>query len=180
MKTTFQFSLILILLIGISCKKNKTENQQNADIILTQINKSIIGVGEDSISGFCKAIIFEISSYSPTKFNAQLTENTSLNLCDGFNTLVLDSSNYTHLFNENELISSGNTWGAIKNINLANFAGKGEKYLGFKLCSFPSGILFYHFGWIKIDLSKNCDTLNIISQAINYADNQSIRAGQMK
>jgi hypothetical protein len=55
-----------------------------------------------------------------------------------------------------------------------NFGGKGDKYIGLQLKK--AGKLYY--GWVRVNLHFNCDTLIIKDYAYNATADSSIKAGQ--
>ncbi|MCF8459686.1 MAG: fibronectin type III domain-containing protein [Flavobacteriales bacterium] len=60
------------------------------------------------------------------------------------------------------------------NIMLGDFNGAGDSYIGFKIEIDEK----YHFGWIRVSLSSDFKTLEIIDGAYNNADETPIRAGE--
>jgi len=158
---------------------NKTEpDKTNDNIDFTTVNKTIVIQKNDSISGTCKDLIFEINSNKQIEFSSILKVNSNLIVCDGYNSIITNS--YTEkvlLLNEEFEISETSNWTEIQNLSLDDFAGKGEKYIGYRACFFPSGVDNFNYGWIKIKLSINKDTLAIISRATNHTNYKSIKTG---
>ena len=170
--------IILSFLFGlISCKKNNTEIQD--DIIFKDISKLVIAPNKDSINGTCKDLVFELISENQIDFFSVLRVNTELIQCDGYNSIVtsFDTKRVRPLDKGIE-ISEFSNWTTVHDLNLDDFAGKGEKFIGFRSCEYHSGENEYYYGWIKIKLSENMDTLNIISRASNHAENKLILTGQ--
>ena len=174
------FLFVIILVSLISC--NKTESEKRNDIInFENINKSIVKYEFDSISGTCKNMIFEVISGNQMDFSAILRINSELILCDGYNSILTNSNTGKVVpLNEDFVISETSDWTGIHDLSLDDFAGEGEKYIGYRSCFFPSGIDNFNYGWVKIRLSINKDTLSIISRATNYSNYKSIKAGQIK
>lgn len=134
----------------------------------------------DSISGTCKDLIFEINSNNQIEFSSILRINSSHILCDGYNSIIANSNTENVLpLNVEFEISETSKWIRLQNLNLDDFAGKGEKYIGYRSCFFPEGIDNFNYGWIKINLSTNKDTLSIISRATNHTNYKSIKTGQL-
>lgn len=136
----------------------------------------------DSITGVCKHLIFEISSENQTEPSAffKINTNTDLICCGGYNSVLTDSNAENLIpLNENFDITENLNWNVIDDLKLDDFAGNGEKYIAYRLCFFPDGIEQFKFGWIKISLSINKDTLTIISRATNQTNNLPIKTGQM-
>jgi len=158
---------------------NKTEKQNDA-IVFKNISKTIIAPNTDSISGACKPIIIEFTNRG-YNYSININNSSIIIECDAFGRIVTDSkTNDIKVFNEGMSIDANQNWTSIKDLNLDNFAGKGEKYIGYRFCEYPSGINHYYYEWIKIKLSVNRDTLEIISQAGNLTENNSINTGQLK
>jgi hypothetical protein len=92
---------------------------------------------------------------------------------------ILDNSTfaYADALNEGDPVEGyfhSNT-GVLGTFNTAgNFNGHGDKYLGIRLAA-PGG---NHYGWIKVNVSQNNDTLKIISCGYNAGELEPIEAGQ--
>lgn len=173
--------LIAVITISVfSCSKDKTEDPANV-IVFKEINKTIISPGVDSISGTCKDLRFEIITNSQSENIIILTTNSSLILCDGSSNIMADTiTSKVLVLDEQTQISNEESWAGVRDLSLDDFAGLGEKYIGYRSCFFPEGIDQYRFGWIKIKLSPNKDTLTIISRADNQTINKAIAAGQVE
>ena len=174
------FLVISLMLIGwtfTSC--DKTEKPDD-DIVFTSISKTIIAPNTDSIRGTCKPLIFEFIN-NDYGYSINMNYSNIMIECDAFGSIVTDSEtdNIT-VFDEGMSIDANENWTPIKNLNLDNFAGKGERYIGYRVCEYPSGIYMYYYRWIKVKLSVNRDTLEIISNATNYTEDNSIIIGQLE
>lgn len=158
---------------------NKSDDLIIDNIITEDINKTITFLNSDSIAGNCKDLIFEIREIDQNQYTAIIRLNDEVISCDGFNNICLNPlSGSVELLDENQNILEDNNWGSANGISLDDFAGQGEKYIGYRLGYYPLSTKRYNYGWIKIDLSENKQTLRIISRATNYTDNLSIKAGQ--
>jgi hypothetical protein len=179
MKIKVFLNLIVIIGILISCKK--PENLPPDYIIYSEINKTITLLYPDSISGTCKYLIFEIIESNSFEETSLMKLNGEPVLCDGFDNILANSDNekVTPL-NENQKINEIGNWVGINEISLEEFAGKGEKYIGYRSGIFPSGITNYNYGWIRLELSSDQKTLRIIDRATNYTENKYIRTGQVE
>lgn len=171
--------LLTIIIVGsMSCKKTETVND---DIDFKALNKTIVIQENDSISGTCKDLVFEVFSINQTDFSSTLKTNSEQIACDGYNNICTNSDTEKVVpLNGGFVISEMSHWTGVHDLSLDDFAGKGEKYIGYRSCFFPSGIDNFHYGWIKISLSINKDTLEIISRATNHANYKSIKTGQVK
>ena len=183
MKNTILFSLIFILIL-IGCKKDGTGvklGQPLADeIIFKQLSKTITISQKDSISGVCQELMFEITLNHPIEYDAVLSYNNEGICCDGFNSILTNPQTEAAVaLDENIKISEDNHWYSGE-LNLDHFAGLGEKYLGYRACFFPDGVMKYIYGWIKIELTSNGDTLKILSRAKNNTIYNPIKAGQIE
>ena len=168
------------MIVGsMSCKKTESD-KTNDDIYFKTLNKTIVKQGNDSISGTCKDLVFEVISNNQTDFSSILRINSALGECDGYNSILTNSDGEKVVpLNVDFEISETSNWNRIHDLSLDDFAGKGEKYIGYRSCFFPSGIDNFNYGWIKIRLSINKDTLAIISRATNHANYKSIKTGQI-
>ncbi len=175
--------LIFLLLAGVmipGCEHEYVTPPQD-DIFFTEINKSVTYPEKDSITGCCKDLIFEIVNNGQTRYSAMLKQNEESILCDGFNSVLLNSqTGQISALNENDLISNEGHWGPINQLILNNFSGNGAKYIGYRCCYYPSGITHYRYGWIKVELTSNRDTLKVLCRAVNNQNDKSIKAGQLK
>jgi hypothetical protein len=169
---------IILLLIGsVGCEK---ENKQTQDkIIYDNISKLIVVPNNDSIDGICRNLIFKIVSEDDVDLTAILTTNNTYTLCDGYNSIItnINSSNVSALQKDAKIDKSSH-WERVKELNLKNFAGRGERFIGYRRCEYPNGNSEFYYGWIKIKLSIKKDSLLIISRAINYSSDKIILTGQ--
>ena len=176
----FKFTFLIALIISLlSC--DKTEDLPENKIIYNSINKTITKLVNDSIAGVCKNLIFEIKEVNQSENTAIIRLNYEMICCDGFSNILANSNTGNALpLNKNQKISEINNWKSSNGICLDDFAGKGEKYIGYRSGFYPSGVTNYNYGWIKIDLSSDKKTLKIIDRATNYTENKYIKAGQIE
>ena len=180
MKQSALFLLVVIFTLVAGCNKAGTD-ELNDNIIFKDFNKTIVSPEQDSISGTCKHLIFEIMVNAQMEYSSTLKINDELICCDGYNSILTDSDTEKVVpLDEHINISQDANWTGIHDLSLNDFAGKGEKYIGYRSCFYPDGTSNYHFGWIKIKLSANKDTLTIISGATNYTNNKSMKTGQIE
>lgn len=167
-----------ILITSIGCEKVERKPD---DIRFTEINKTITSSVVDSISGSCSYIVFMISKNIQNEYEATLLTNDAPNVCcDGFNEFLMDSDNENlQVLNLNDMITKSGNWGGSV-LKLNNFAGKGERFIGYRSNTYPCGDFIYNYGWIKIELSAQGDVLTIVSRAYNLTDYNSIKAGQVE
>jgi len=93
----------------------------------------------------------------------------------------LINNNQFVLLHEGDTISSKRYFSSKDTVYLDNFAGKGEKYIGYMMQNYISGGSIYHcYGWIKVSLSADKKLLHIIGRAINESKENAILAGQME
>ncbi len=179
MKTLNALIIISITMMLFSC--NKSGEIIPDKIIFNEIDKTITASHSDSIEGTCKDLIFNIQVLNQSDNTAVIRLNNVFITCDGFNSILANSSTGKVLtLNENQEISENGDWKSANGICLDEFAGKGEKFIGYRSGFFPSGVTNYNYGWIKIELSSDKKTLRIIERATNYAENKSINSGQLK
>ncbi|MBP7102610.1 MAG: hypothetical protein PHC83_03880 [Bacteroidales bacterium] len=124
-------------------------------------------------------MIFKIDMNEYNEVSASILKQKYSSYGDGYTKVLVNYNNQIFMLNEDYSITSSNHWGSSAKISLEQFAGKGEKYIGYRHQSPPLGNDYY-YGWIKISLSADKKTLHIISNAINYTENNPILAGQMK
>jgi hypothetical protein len=174
----FKISFVIALFVSLfSC--NKIEDLPDDNIISKSINKTITELVNDSIDGTCKKLIFEIKKLNQSENTAIIRVNNEAILCDGFSNILVNSNTGNALpLDKNQKISETDNWENPNGICLDDFAGKGEKYIGYRSGFFPSGVTNYNYGWIKIDLSSDKKILKIINRATNYTENKYIKAGQ--
>lgn len=173
----FAFLSILIL-AATSCDKSET-NEAADNIVFTEINKTIVASGIDSIPGTCKYLLFELAENGQSQHHASLSMNSQLILCDGYSSVLADTlSGKVSVLDDQALISADAAWAGVLDLSLEDFAGKGEKYIAYRSCFFPDGVSKYHFGWIKIRVSSQSDSLFILNRADNHTNGKAILAGQ--
>jgi hypothetical protein len=178
---TFKFLYVVVIVSGLFFSCNKSEELPPDNIIFTEINKTITLSNPDSILGTCKDLIFEIKETNSFENAVIIRLNDELILCDGFNNILSNSDNGNVLtLDENQKVSDNDNWKSANGICLDEFAGKGEKYIGYRSGFFPSGVTNYNYGWIKIELSSDKKTLKIIDRATNYTENKYIQTGQIE
>ncbi|MDD4604102.1 MAG: hypothetical protein PHF97_09885 [Bacteroidales bacterium] len=173
--------VFIISSLFIGCKKSDTTNP-SSNIVFEQINKTIVFPSADTISGACRKLIFELPVNPPNSGKAILKENGGIMQCDGFNSFLVDAQNTNVIvLNENVLVPSDGNWHETNTgLILNNFEGRGRKFIGYRAYYYPDGVLSFRYGWIKIELSPNRDTLKVISRATNLSYNQPILTGQTK
>ena len=178
---TLKFLYVATIVSGLFFSCNKSEELPPDNIIFTEINKTITLSNPDSIDGTCKNLIFEIKETSSSGNTTIIRLNDEFITCDGFSNILANSNNGDALpLDENQKISETDNWGNSNGISLDDFAGKGEKYIGYRSGFFPSGVTNYNYGWIKIELSSDKSTLKIIDRATNYTENKYIKTGQIE
>lgn len=98
-------------------------------------------------------------------------------------TEILDNSTfgYPDALDEDAEVGPNHFWNDRDNFVLGtfltagNFKGAGDKYLGFR---FPDGN-DYHYGWVKLYVSTQNDTLRLYSYAWHKEAGAPIRTGQL-
>ena len=172
--------LILTLLIALffSCKKTEVHSDK---ISTYEINEILLHESVDSVSEL--TTVFEIYKVGDS-LQARLIYPIPLLLRDGGSTYLTDSKTGNIIaLKAGETISDKNNWNdtiSSNSFSLNNFKGKGEMFIGTRHYSFLDGIVRINYGWLKIYLSSNCDTLKILDGAANMTLNNSIYAGQTK
>jgi len=176
MKTKIILLIIAFSILTGNCKKNQEKLPD--DIYYNELNIMIAAPENDSISGACRSIIFYFSDEGEFDYQAKIRADTSLIVCDGYYSIMVNSqsSTVTALSDGDEINAQSNWTRSIVDLSLDQFAGKGEKYIGYKSTIIPSYDSFY--GWIKIKLSIHMDTLTVIGRATNNTEGNSILAGQ--
>jgi hypothetical protein len=178
---TLKFLYVVAIVSGLFFSCNKSEELPPDNIVFTEINKTITLSNPDSILGTCKDLIFEIKETNSFENTVIIRLNDGLIECDGFNNILSNSDNGDVLtLDENQKVSENDNWKSANGICLDEFAGKGEKYIGYRSGFFPSGVTNYNYGWIKIELSSDKKTLKIIDRATNYTENKYIQTGQIE
>ncbi len=173
--------LYVIAIVELLSSCNKSDDLPDDNIIFTEINKSITFSNPDSIRGTCKDLIFEIKETNSSEITVLIRLNDELIDCNGFNNILANSaSGEVLILDENQKVSENDNWDNANAICLNEFAGKGEKYIGYRSGFFPSGVTNYRYGWIKIELSSDKRTLKLINRATNYTVNKFIKTGQIE
>ncbi len=80
--------------------------------------------------------------------------------------------------NKKYKVSKSCNWTGVRNLTLDDFAGKGNQFIGFRLCLYPDGKYRYYYNWVKVKLSQSKETLWVIESACNRTKNNSILTGQ--
>ncbi|RLD87252.1 MAG: hypothetical protein DRJ02_06820 [Bacteroidetes bacterium] len=92
-----------------------------------------------------KDLVFGIISNNQTGFSSILKINSVLIECDGYNSILTNSDTEKIVpLNEDFDISETSYWTRVHDLSLDDFAGKGEKYIGYRSCFFSSGRPFRH------------------------------------
>lgn len=174
----FTYGIVLLLIIT-ACQKSDDTKPDN--IKFEQINKIISADQPDSISGACKDLVFNINGNLTNGFQAFIDQNSFPLLCDGGNQFLIDEkTNQIKVLAENIEVSENGTWTTKAKLYLDQFSGQGEKYIGYRILSFPSGKNIYYYGWIKIELSSNKEKLTILNRATNQTEYTNLSTGQIK
>lgn len=176
---TLRFLYLVTIVGGLFFSCSKSDDLPPDNIIFTVINKTITLSNSDSIDGTCKKLIFEIKETNSSENTVIIKLNDELINCNGFSNILVNTTTGDALpLDENRRISETDNWESSNGISLDDFAGKGEKYIGYRSGFYPSGVTNYNYGWIKIELSSDKSTLKIIDRATNYAENKYIKTGQ--
>jgi hypothetical protein len=192
MKTRLVIAALLIVLLQFGCKREETQIQPESVTYLT-INKTLTGVSLDTVNSLgCTPVYFAIvtSADSATADSLQAQITFAPGWCGdcGIYFLTTSSTGNLAVYSENETISADDNWTPISAaLSLADFKGAGEKYIAFECSSFahinqPFSHFEYHhgLGWIRVQLSADGKSLQIIDMALNNINGQSILAGQTK
>ncbi|MDD2635103.1 MAG: hypothetical protein PHW82_06345 [Bacteroidales bacterium] len=175
-KILFIISIILTMLLS-SCN-DKIEMPEDV-IVYSEINKTVTVSNIDSIDGGCKNLNFKIDTNNVAGEQVLIYKKLDPLLdCDGYCQLVSSNTNMLDVINKNETISESNSWNG-DTVYIDNFAGKGEKFIGYRAVSYGSNTSYY-YGWIKVELSADKRLLKIISRADNLTESNPIKAGQVE
>ena len=175
-KLNLTYGIVLIPVLS-ACQKSESTKPDN--IKFEQVNKTIVASQPDSISGACKDIVFHIDGNPANGFQATISSNSIPLLCDGGNQFLVDeNTNQIIALTENTRVSEKGTWANLSKLYLDLFTAHGEKYIGYRILSFPGGKNIYYYGWIKIELSANKDTLTILNRATNQTEFNHLTSGQ--
>ncbi|MBN2779295.1 MAG: hypothetical protein JXR36_16815 [Bacteroidales bacterium] len=175
-KILFLTSIILAIFLS-SCKDEiKLPEDQ---IFYSEINKTVTVSSIDSIDGCCKYLTFKIDTNNVTDKQVFIFKRLDPLLdCDGYSQLAASRTNMLDVINKDESISESNSWNG-DTVYLDDFAGKGEKFIGYRAIAYGSSTAHY-YGWIKLELSADKSLLKIISRADNLTADNPIKAGQVE
>ncbi len=174
-KLNFLCAIALLIFATVSCSK-KDEKKDN--IIFENIQQ-FINMPNNVIKDFDKKYLFKLIHTNNNSYSAIFTIKNSMIIGDAYaSVIVKENTNTVMPLEKGFVVSESSNWLSIKDLNLECFAGKGEKFIGYQLCTYPQGEKDYNYGWIKIKLSVNKDTLWIINRATNNTQNKSILTGQ--
>ena len=170
-----------LVLSGIftTCRKSDTPiNTRN--IVVEQLDMTIVYPSKDTISSVCGRLIFTVKTDSAGLKTAILSGGSGILECQEFNSFLTSVQNgHAVVLDNNVQVPPSGNWQAVyPAISLNDFAGKGEKFIGYSAYSYPQGSISYRYGWIKIKLSANRDTLKLLSRATNQTYGQVILTGQ--
>jgi len=180
-KLIFAYGMVFLSVFAACRKSDNTNNTKPDNIRFEQVNKTIIALQSDSISGACTDLVFNITGNLTDGFQAYISLNSIPILCDGGNQLLVDEkTNQIKVLPENTKVSENGSWTNNTKLYLDQFTGQGEKYIGYRILSFPDGNNIYYYGWIKIELSANNESLTILNRATNLTEFNSLSTGQMK
>ena len=172
----FFLSLFFTGILLTSCEKTERLPDQ---IIYENIDKTITLTNPDSIQGACKDIVFAITQKNTNEKSVVVSMDNSPVLCDAYSDiLVTDDNNKVLTMKDGVMVSGKGNWTFIDSLCLDDYAGKGPMYVGYRAASYPSGIINYYYGWIKLELSSDKQTLKLFDRASNYTANNSILTGQ--
>lgn len=177
--------LFLFLLFFIGCEKENIKELPADNITYSAINKTITLSQPDTIEGVgAHDLVFEINETDESVYTATVREINENYFGDVFNRILTNrgSGNVLPLSENLKLYEESNWDGIGYNSGrcLDEFAGRGEKYIGYCRGFFPSGIINYKYGWIKIELSADKSTMTIIDRAVNHTENKNIKTGQVE
>ncbi|HOF15433.1 MAG TPA: hypothetical protein PLF32_03010 [Bacteroidales bacterium] len=171
------FAVAFIIVIFFTACEKPTHLKSDC-IVFQKINKTITVSQNDTI---LNDVIFTVTGNDTDGIHAYVYRvGEQLLIGNGSNDFLFNEDKIIVL-NHNDIIASTSigTWGNKEKLYIDDFAGKGEKYIGFRLgLSYPPFSCFYY--WIKISLSADKKTLKIISMAHNNMEDNPILAGQIK
>ena len=192
MKTTKIITLIAIVILAISCKKEK-QNDVNIDEKTVNISINAGLSGKDTVSDIDGDGYYEYNLYSNfpggNNSNAQIGINSYAtgNFDLEFTTEVQGVINeITKVFPENsEINASTGTWKAdaifyfydagISTAKLG-FNDVGDKYIGVRYRNRMISTTDYYYGWMKVNVS-NQHSVSIKGFAFQKQKNTAINAG---
>ena len=192
MKTTKIITLIAIVILAISCKKEK-QNDVNIDEKTVNISINAGLSGKDTVIDIDGDGYYEYNLYSNfpggNNSNAQIGINSYAtgNFDLEFSTEVQGVINeITKLFPENsEINASTGTWkadaifyfyGAGISTAKLGFNDVGDKYIGVRYRNRMISTTDYYYGWMKVNVS-NQHNVSIKGFAFKKQKNTAINAG---
>ena len=172
---------IFILFMLVYCKKYEAPKDE---IINHYLNKSLVGISKDSINISCYPSIFAIERNSNTgkdslsAFIKGLYDTANSDCFIQF--AVENTGDFAKILAENTSISDSSIWGnKISAICLDHFKGKGINFIGYRCATITPDGIYFRYGWLKIEINSNANSLKIYNWATNNTINRSILAGQM-
>ena len=180
MRNTLIIATIISAVFLSSCDDKIEITEDN--IVHSEINKTITVTNIDSISGGCRHLVFEIDTSNEDNKQVMVYRNVDFSYdCDGYNELIVLNDDLLKILNKDANISESNLWSG-EVAYLDDFAGNGEKFIGYRAVASHSGPNqeLYYYGWIKVELSADKSQLKIISRADNLTEGSSIKAGQVE
>jgi len=177
MKTNIILTTIAFFLVMGSCKKNHVPIPDY--ISYREINKLIIASESDSIDDSCVSMVFYFLKDSDSSYHINIRHDRTNAICDAYYSLKTDpQTEFITPLEKNANIFNDSFWYSSNFLSLDNFSGAGERYIGYRECANHSGDDLFYYGWIKVKVSQNNDSILIISRATNLAEGNSILAGQ--
>lgn len=175
-KILFIISIILTMLLS-SCN-DKIEMPEDV-IVYSEINKIVNVSNADSVITTRIALAFEIDTCKESNKQVMVYRIIdSISICNGYEQIAIFEDKTTYMFNKSDIIPGNNLW-ADDLAYLDNFAGKGEKFIGYRAVAYDSSTRYY-YSWIKVELSADKRLLKIISRADNLTESNPIKAGQIE
>ncbi len=173
-----QCFISIILVIFLSSCNDKIEMPED-EIVYSEINKIVTMANSDSVITTRITLVFEIDTCKENnKQVAVYRIFDSLADCDGYEQISTSDNKAAYMFNKSDIIPGNNLW-ADDFAYLDNFAGKGEKFIGYRDVATYNGLMYY-YSWIKVELSADKSQLKIISMADNLVEGNPIKAGQVE
>jgi hypothetical protein len=178
-------------------KTNVSELQQSNDPISMRIDSILNGTLNADLVGTGQ-ISLDVNSDATPELYFEIVDLVSLNggyLPDSLDSLavrvlpgsaeILDNSTFGYpdaLEDSASIDANSGNWSDRSTNALGTFAnaglfnGRGERYLGFR---FPdSTATGYHYGWVKLNVSTQNDSLEIISYGYQQNSDVQIMAGE--
>ncbi len=177
MKTNIILITLTIIYIITGCKKNSESLPDH--IIYKELNKVIISPNMDSIDDVCVSMVFYFVIDQDSILHVKVRHDLTGGVCDAYYSIgTVPQTELICPKGENIHINDEINWYSSNSLQLDHFVGVGEKYIPYRICTYPSGTKMYFYGWILINLSQTGDTLTIISRATNNTEGNSILTGQ--